>query len=146
MTYINSILTQNETILAYESMSFTERCLAVCIWTIPTIIAAFVNKGLFIIGFFFVLYIFLWCVISNIGFENAVTNQRVIVKRGIIRRTVQELLLTQVETCEFTQTILGRIFDYGTVIVYGTGNARLVIGLIDRPAAFRGAIAGAIIN
>ena len=145
MPYINSILNPNEEVIVFESMSFNERAIAVSIWAAIAIVLSILNKGLGVLAFFFVLYILMWCIIANIGFENVVTTERVIVKRGIIRRDLRELPFSRIETCEFTQSIMGRIFDFGTVIVSGTGNARIIIGIIDHPANFRQAIAQKII-
>ena len=140
-SYIESNLNPDEQIIAYESLSFAERCIAIGFWLMVALMSATISKNLFVIGIMVTCYVFLWCVIAAIGFENAVTNQRVIVKRGILARDVKELPLKRIETVEYTQTILGRIFDYGTVIVTGTGDSRMIIGIIENPAQFRRAIA-----
>jgi len=145
MPYINSILNPNEEVIVFESMSVSERVIVVSIWAAIAIVLSIFNKGLGILAFCFVFYIIMWCIIANIGFENAVTTHRVIVKRGIICRDLRELPFSKIETCEFTQSIIGRIFDFGTVIVSGTGNARIIIGIIDHPSRFRQAIAQKII-
>lgn len=65
--------------------------------------------------------------IAAIGFlrrmsaEFAVTNKRVILKAGLIRRASMELLLNKVESISVNQGLLGRILGYGTIIVRGTG-------------------------
>lgn len=56
--------------------------------------------------------------------EFAVTNRRVIAKRGLIRRHTLEMLLAKVESVGVGQDILGRLLDYGTVTVIGTGGTR----------------------
>ena len=53
--------------------------------------------------------------------EIAVTNRRVIYKTGFIQRTTNEMNMDKVESVEVEQSILGRILDYGTVIITGTG-------------------------
>jgi len=53
--------------------------------------------------------------------EIAVTNRRVIYKKGLVRRETTEMNLDKVETVNVDQSILGRIFDYGNVDVRGTG-------------------------
>ena len=55
--------------------------------------------------------------------EFVVTNKRVIVKVGVIRRYSLELLLSKIEGLRIEQGILGRIFDYGTVVASGTGSS-----------------------
>jgi uncharacterized membrane protein YdbT with pleckstrin-like domain len=141
MSYIKNSLDPNEKIIAYEGMSFTERYLTVLGLILITIVTWFLGKVPFICSFFLLIYIFFWQLIAAWGFENAVTNQRVIIKRGIISRDVKELPLKRIETVELVQDIMGRIFGYGTVVVTGNGMTTMVIGLIDRPAEFRYAIA-----
>ena len=53
--------------------------------------------------------------------EIAVTNRRVIYKRGFISRTTAEMQMDKIESVEVDQSILGRILDYGKVTVLGTG-------------------------
>lgn len=56
--------------------------------------------------------------------EFAVTNKRVVMKFGFIRRSSLEVLLTKIEGVSVDQGILGRILDYGTIVVGGTGGSR----------------------
>jgi len=64
-----------------------------------------------------VLLTLLWCILINGGKQYVVTNSRLIFKRGIINRTSHELLLRKCEGVQVDQSIPGRIFGYGTVIV-----------------------------
>ena len=65
--------------------------------------------------------------------EFVVTNKRVIVKVGVIRRYSLELLLSKIEGLRIEQGILGRIFDYGTVVASGTGSSQSPFFYITRP-------------
>jgi uncharacterized membrane protein YdbT with pleckstrin-like domain len=49
--------------------------------------------------------------------EYAVTNKRVLVKIGLIRRDSLELLLTKIEAIGVNQSILGRLLGYGTLSI-----------------------------
>ena len=69
--------------------------------------------------------------------EFAVTNRRVIVKVGLIYRKTLELVLAKVETVGVDQTIPGRLFNYGTIIITGTGGTREPFRDIARPLEFR---------
>jgi uncharacterized membrane protein YdbT with pleckstrin-like domain len=53
--------------------------------------------------------------------ELAVTNHRIIYKSGFIRRDTVEILMDKVESVDVDQSIMGRMLDYGTVTVRGTG-------------------------
>jgi len=56
--------------------------------------------------------------------EFALTDRRLMAKIGIIATRSFELLLPKVESVAVEQGILGRLFDYGTVVVIGTGGSR----------------------
>jgi len=69
--------------------------------------------------------------------EFAVTNKRIIVKVGILQRRTVEMLLRQVEALEVNQDIVGRMFDYGTLVIVGTGGTREPFLRISDPLGFR---------
>ena len=69
--------------------------------------------------------------------ELAVTTRRVIVKHGFISRQTVEMNLNKVESIQVEQGVLGRIFNFGTLIVAGTGSSHApLVGIAD-PMAFR---------
>ncbi len=72
--------------------------------------------------------------------EFAVTNKRVVVKIGLARRHSTEILLRQVEGITVDQGILGRIFNYGTIVIEGTGSDRTPYTGISAPLKFRLAV------
>lgn len=69
--------------------------------------------------------------------EFGITNKRVLVKLGFIRRTSFEVLLSKIESIQVVQSILGRMFSYGTIIIAGTGGSRDAFRNIPRPLRFR---------
>lgn len=75
--------------------------------------------------------------------ELAVTNRRVIAKFGFIRRSTVEINLTKIESVRVEQTVTGRIFNYGSIIVTGTGSTMDPIPFIADPIRFRQAIQAA---
>jgi uncharacterized membrane protein YdbT with pleckstrin-like domain len=69
--------------------------------------------------------------------ELAVTDQRVIYKTGLLARHTLEMNRGKVESVAVDQTLLGRLFGYGTVTVRGIGSALEPIRNIDDPLSFR---------
>jgi uncharacterized membrane protein YdbT with pleckstrin-like domain len=63
--------------------------------------------------------------------EIAVTNRRIIYKRGFINRHTEEMNMDKVASVDVDQSILGRLLDYGNVHVIGTGGALTAEGLDD---------------
>jgi uncharacterized membrane protein YdbT with pleckstrin-like domain len=74
--------------------------------------------------------------------EIAVTNRRIIYKQGFIRRSTVEMHMDKVESVDVDQSILGRIFDYGDVIVKGTGTGFEPLTTIAAPLDLRNHITG----
>jgi uncharacterized membrane protein YdbT with pleckstrin-like domain len=72
--------------------------------------------------------------------EFVVTNRRVIVKVGLLSRRTIEIDMSKVESVEVNQDIFGRLFNYGTIVVIGTGGTKEPFDLIDDPLAFRRAV------
>ena len=69
--------------------------------------------------------------------ELAVTDHRIIYKTGLLARHTVEMNRDKVESVDVDQTLLGRIFGYGTVIVRGIGGSLEPIRNIGDPLTFR---------
>lgn len=69
--------------------------------------------------------------------ELVITDRRVLVKTGVIRRQTLEMFIAKVESIAVDQSFLGRFFDYGTVVVRGTGGFEEPFEAIARPLVFR---------
>jgi len=75
--------------------------------------------------------------IAYITNEFAITNKRVISKNGLIRRSSMEILLNKIEGIAVEQGIIGRIFNYGTIVSSGTGGHKDYFHIISNPLEFR---------
>jgi uncharacterized membrane protein YdbT with pleckstrin-like domain len=69
--------------------------------------------------------------------EFAITNKRVILKTGIIQRRTIEMFLSKIETVGVDQGLLGRMLDFGTIRLNGTGGTTEPFHRIARPLEFR---------
>jgi hypothetical protein len=74
--------------------------------------------------------------------EIAVTNRRVIYKKGFIRRRTNEMNMDKVESVQVDQSILGRMLNYGTVTILGTGEGFETLRTIADPIKLRNCITG----
>ena len=72
--------------------------------------------------------------------EFAVTDKRVLIKTGILTRHTLETILTKVENIGVEQTLWGRLFNFGTLYVTGTGSTKETFPGIHAPLEFRKAI------
>ncbi|HEV2161036.1 MAG TPA: PH domain-containing protein [Stellaceae bacterium] len=69
--------------------------------------------------------------------EIAVTDRRVIFKRGLIRRHTIEMNMDKVETVDVDQSLVGRLLGYGDIVVRGTGSSIEPFRKIAAPLDFR---------
>ncbi|MBY0565159.1 MAG: PH domain-containing protein [Hyphomonadaceae bacterium] len=96
-------------------------------------IASLVFLGILIIGVIW----FVRDIVFLTTTEIALTNQRLIEKRGFVARHARELQLSSVEVVELDQGVWGRLLGFGKVSVHGTGDDVWVTPLIAHPVAFR---------
>jgi len=75
--------------------------------------------------------------VRRVSTELAVTDQRVIFKQGILARHTIEMNRSKVESVDVDQSVFGRIFGYGTVLVRGTGGSLEPFRGIADPLTFR---------
>jgi uncharacterized membrane protein YdbT with pleckstrin-like domain len=69
--------------------------------------------------------------------EFAITNKRVIFKEGFVQRRTAEMFLSKIESVGVDQTILGRVFGYGSIVLRGTGGSSEPFHKISHPLEFR---------
>jgi uncharacterized membrane protein YdbT with pleckstrin-like domain len=84
-----------------------------------------------------VLTLFISPLIAFYTSEFAITNKRIIIKVGLIRRKTVELNIPKVESVNVDQGILGRILGYGSISLVGTGGSRETFFNISKPLEFR---------
>ncbi|MCS5711564.1 PH domain-containing protein [Candidatus Berkiella aquae] len=146
MSYVDSHLLPNEKVVhrthLHKIMFFWPGVLACAmfaagVWILmhPAYRAGFAGLC-FVVGVAFLLAPY----IQYISSEFAVTNKRVIIKVGFISRQTLETLLQKVEAIGVDQTVLGRILNYGSITITGTGGTRESFYNIVDPLAFRRAV------
>ncbi len=80
-----------------------------------------------------IIFFFLMMPLYYYSIEQGITAKRIIRKRGIIARDVQDILLPAIETISIKQSILGRLLEFGTLIITGRGSSNLVLEYICDP-------------
>jgi Bacterial PH domain len=161
--YVNSILLPNERVLAIARIHWMIYLLPIILGIIavggslfsllPSIgmssvtssrdTAAFTLASFALCGLPFgvlAIYGFVRAFLLTKFTEFAVTDKRVIGKFGIIKRSSLELVLGKVESISVNQNLFGRIFNYGTVVVTGSGGTHQPIPYIADPMKMKQAI------
>ena len=69
--------------------------------------------------------------------EIIVTSFRFVYKKGLISRDTQEVSLNKIEEITLKQSFWGRIFNYGELVMRGTGVGVIQLPAIDNPIRVR---------
>ncbi len=72
--------------------------------------------------------------------ELVITDRRVLIKVGFIQRRTFEMFISKIESVAVFQSMMGRLFNYGTVEIRGTGGSSESFSTIAAPLPFRDAI------
>ena len=72
--------------------------------------------------------------------EYGITSKRVLGKTGFIWRRSLDIVLAKVEAVRLNQSLFGRVFNYGTIDVTGSGGTEEKLRYIPDPLAFRNSI------
>lgn len=124
-SYVDSVLGSGE-VVKYRAR--------ISVWCmLPYVIVGFFLLPIFGFG----LIIWITAFIRYKTTELAITDKKIIAKFGFIRRDTIEILLSKIESIQVKQSIFGRIFDYGSIIVSGAGNPQAPVPGIDNPIKFR---------
>jgi uncharacterized membrane protein YdbT with pleckstrin-like domain len=78
--------------------------------------------------------------VRQLSTEVAVTNRRFIYKTGWISRRVHDIHLAKIESSNLQQSLMGRLFGYGTLSVHGTGVGSIELPNVDNPNELKRAI------
>lgn len=81
--------------------------------------------------------------VHGYALEVAVTSDRFVKKSGLVSITSEEVSIDKIEEVNVDETIMGRIFGYGTVSVHGTGAGDINVLMINDPIQLRRAIQNA---
>ena len=125
MSYIDDSLVAGETIIHRAHVSWWSQ-FGLVLLGVLTLVA-------FGLGLIFLI----WAWIKVRSTEIAITNRRVIAKFGFIKRHTVEINLNKGESLRVEQGFWGRILNFGTIFIGGTGHAMAPIKDIADPLVFR---------
>jgi uncharacterized membrane protein YdbT with pleckstrin-like domain len=124
-SYVEGALTKGEHVVYQGKVS---------IWSLaPLLLLGLIFLPFFGLGLLF----WIAAAIRYFTTELAITNKRVIAKFGLIARSTIEINLQKIESIQVKQSTLGRIFNYGSIVVSGAGNPQAPIPGISNPLQFR---------
>ncbi len=146
MSYIDRILEPGEEIRYRATVTWTvyAPALLLALCALVSLVVAETSIPLLGVGSFATvvfalaaLFAFVPAWFRRVATEIAVTDRRIILKRGLMRRHTVEMNMQKVETVDVDQTLLGRVFNYGNVTIRGTGSSFETLSRIDSPLKLR---------
>ncbi|MBQ3674286.1 MAG: PH domain-containing protein [Campylobacter sp.] len=134
-SYIESNLTKDERVVKWANVSWWSQLKLILLGVIIFLLCV-TDKRTMIWGIVILIMCFIIAFIRVKTTELALTNKRVIAKFGFISRDSVDLRLEKVESLSFSQDILGRIFNFGYIVINGAGN-KTPIPFISKPIEFK---------
>ena len=144
MSYISSNLKTNEKLVFKSSQSikslffwsFIFGFIGVLLFLLKgfTVVMGVSSGGysLYLIYWFVLIFFIIKNLITYFTTEYGITSTRVISKEGLIRRDIEEINLSSIESINVNQTIIGRILNYGTIVISGRGTSKVALKDIDK--------------
>jgi Bacterial PH domain len=74
------------------------------------------------------------------------TDKRIFVRSGYVYTDMVELRYTQVESIEVGITPIGQVWGYGSIIVSGTGQRRIIVPFVKDAIEFRRRVNDILVN
>jgi len=124
MSYIDDSLIEGEVLVHRARVSWWSQ-FGLVLLGVVTLIA--------IVGLVFLI----WAWIRVRSTELAITNRRIIAKFGFVKRHTVEINLEKVESLRVEQGVWGRILNFGTIFISGSGSSVAPIPNIADPLVFR---------
>lgn len=66
-----------------------------------------------------------------------IKNRQVILRKGIMVRKTIDIPMNKIESIDISQSIIGSLFHYGTLVITGTGGTQQIINYINKPLTCR---------
>ena len=149
MSYISSNLKTNEKLVFKSSQSIKSLFFWSFIFGFIGLLLVLLKGFVIIMGvssgnnYIYLIYwsVYLFFLIKNLityfTTEYGITSTRVISKEGLIRRDIEEINLSSIESINVNQTIIGRLLNYGTIVISGRGTSKVILKDIDRVIEIR---------
>ena len=81
-----------------------------------------------------------WPLIARKSTELVITSKRLVAKFGVASTQSIEIRFDRIETVRVKQSLMGRILNYGDIVITGTGSTFDPIPNISKPMNFRTAL------
>lgn len=143
MGYVDRNLLNNEQGSDWVHLSRIEFAFHIFLFLVPAALLFYPDGAVAVVGNVLAVAALAYLVKSFIDYKTSkfvVTSRRVVLKVGLIRRVSMEIVLNKAESIILDQTIVGRVFNFGSIAVVGTGGTKDPFHRIAAPLQFRRAV------
>ena len=146
MSYVDENLMSGESVVYRGKLHITflaRSALATAFWAVCTLAVVSDKqlepgvKGLMILTLLVPLGVFVDRFVTYMTSEFVITDKRIVIKTGFIRRNTLETFIEKVESLNIDQGILGRILGYGKLGIRGAGGSLSTFHGLAKPMVFR---------
>jgi uncharacterized membrane protein YdbT with pleckstrin-like domain len=151
MSYVRSVLQPDERVRYLTDIHWIIFLPGIGLFVLAALLYLFALNTTSAYAFWAVVAAFLFIVAAGALFsawfrrittEIAVTDRRIIYKRGFISRRTIEMQMDKVESVDVDQSVMGRILNYGDIIIRGVGVGIEPLKNIEAPIEFRNHVTG----
>lgn len=133
MSYINSTIEDDEAVFNIEKISLR----SFYGWFILCgVLQPFSTEVAFLLAGFVILCMF----VGHLSTEFGVTSKRVVIRTGLVSRHCEEIPIERIESVQVRQSTLGRLLNYGNIIIGGYGANSITTFAVTNPLQIRKAI------
>lgn len=137
MGHIEKKLLNDETILYRADISWKILVSLIVVLIFFTWFSSRFHPIVLLLASLYSIYLIIRVTLVILSTEFALTNRRIIAKKGFFFQHSIEILLNKVESISVSQPLIGRILGFGTVTIIGSGGTQEVFKSIDNPMELR---------
>ncbi len=136
MGYVEKSLIEGEEIIFRQKMHWLVFTGSFLMFVL-TVVLFIIDEIAGLAGLLIFALVFLNELIAYLSSDYVITNKRVFIKEGFLKKKIREIQLHKIETMSVEQGILGQIFGYGTLKIIGSGGTPEVLKRLVKPVHFK---------
>lgn len=86
------------------------------------------------------IFALVWLAMTWITYQFSsltIKKKQIILRTGLLVRKTVDIPLNKIESIDISQTILGSLFGFGSLVIIGTGGTRHIINSLSKPLSCR---------
>lgn len=104
------------------------------------LIAGWQINPLWEVSLFIMIFALLWLAMTWVTFQFSsltIKKKQIILRTGLLVRKTVDIPLNKIESIDISQTLMGSLLGFGSLVIIGTGGTRHVISNLTKPLTCR---------